>query len=110
MNNAVLSIGVTEAKDAAEKETTLENQLKAAMRVMNDHWMITDPDEQLQAAVAAVVLLSEEETQARITQEWKALASLSATIAGLPIDMSRIEFPENPIGIMKLWQAIKGQP
>lgn len=106
MNNAVLSIGITEAKAAAENEPSLDGMLRAAMQAMKNHWMITDENEQLKAAVAAVMLLSDEETKDKITREWKAAAAFSALLSGLPIDMSCVDMPENPIGIMKIWREV----
>ena len=106
--DAVLMIAVTEAKRAAEKETTLEGRLKVAMNATKDHWMVTDAEEQFRAAIGAVLLLSEGEDKDRIMLEMKQLRILGAMANGVPVDFEQIKPLENPIGLTKLWKNIKG--
>jgi len=107
MNNGVLAIGAAECKGAAERETTLEGRLTAAFRVAKDLWMTTDENEQFQSAVAAVHMLSSDEDKQRIESEMLQLRTLSALLSGVPVDLDAIKKSENPIGLMKLWKAIK---
>ncbi len=107
MNDTVFMIAVTEAKQAAKDQKTLEERLIAAMKATKDHWMLTDEDGRFRAAVGAVLLLSEAEDRGRIESEIKQLRILSAMMNGVPIDFERVEKLENPIGLMKMWHKIK---
>ena len=107
MNDGVLAIAVTEAKAAAEGETTLEGRLTKAMEATKDHWMATDEDTQFRAAIGAVLLLSEDEDKARLEEEISQLKTVQAMISGVPVDFNAMEPMENPIGLMKMWRAVR---
>jgi hypothetical protein len=107
MNDAVLMIAVTEAKCAAEKETTLEGRLKAAMNKTKDFWMSTNDDLRFRAAVGAVLLLSDDSDQERIKDEMKQLQTLSALLNGVPVNLEEVKPLKNAIGLIKMWGDIK---
>ena len=107
-NDSVLMIAVTEAKLAAEKETTLEGRLKAAMNATKDHWMLTDEDSRFRAAICGAMLLSDEKDKERITREITQLKTLNAMMDGVPVNLEGIKVNKPPIGLMKMWREIKG--
>ena len=108
MNEAVLMIAVTEAKEAAKVEASLEGKLRAAMNATKNHWMATDQDTQFKAAIGAVLLLIDGEEKSRLEEELLALKNVNAMFSGVSVNIDAIKVPENPIGVMKMWQEIKG--
>lgn len=106
MTNAGVMIALTEAKTAVKEDDSLEDRLRAAMRVTSRHWCVTNPDEQLRAAVGAVLVSASPDESERIEAELANLRSLSALLEGVPVDLERIEPLENPIGVMKLWHEV----
>lgn len=90
-------------------EGTLEDRLRRAMENGKDQWLITDEDERFRASVGAVLLSATEDEKERLGAELRALRDFSALMRGLPIDVTRIETPENPVGLMKLWGDAKAQ-
>ena len=111
MNNAVLAIVATEAKQAAQKETTLEGRLRAAMNAVKDHWMVTDDDVRFQGAVAGAHMLSDDSDKKRIEFELRFLRTMSAASSGVPVNLGALleEAGEDyePIGLTKLWHEAK---
>jgi len=110
MTDALFAIGVTEAKAASEKETTIQAQMDAAMKLMQHHWMILDEDLQFRCAVGALLMIVDEQTQETIKEEMASLKALSALMSGIPVDMERVTVPQNPLGLMKRWKELKVQP
>ena len=110
MTDALFAIGLTEAKAAAEKETTLHAQMDAAMKLMQHHWMILDEDLQFRCAVGALLMIVDEQTQETIKEEMASLKALSALMSGIPVDMERVTVPQNPLGLMKRWNELKAKP
>ena len=104
MNDGVLAIAVSEAKHAAEGETTLEGRLSKAMKATKNHWMATDENTQFRAAVGAVLLLSEGEDKERLEEEIAQLKAVQAMLSGVPVNFDAMEPMENPIGLMKMWR------
>ena len=109
MNDNILMIAVTEAKAAAENETTLEGRLRAAMAATKDHWMVTGEDDRFRSAVAGALLLSNEDDKDRIKREMDQLRTLNAAISGVPVNFDAIKPLENPVGLMKMWREVKGR-
>jgi len=107
MNDTILLIAITEAKEAAKNETTLEGRLRVAMNTAKDFWMSTDDDLRFRAAIGAAMLLSDEPDKELITQELKQIRTLSAILNGVPVDLDAIKPLENAIGLIKMWGDIK---
>lgn len=107
MNNNLLMIAVTEAKAAAGKETTLEGRLRAAMEATKNHWVVTSEDDRFRAAVAGVMLLSNDEEKERIKLEIDQIRMLGAAFSGIPVDFAVVKPLDNPIGLMKMWGKVK---
>ena len=108
--DARLMIAMTEAKIAAEGEESLTGRLKAAMRATKNHWMLTNEDGRFRAAVGAVLLLSDEETQERIKKELTVLKTLSAAVDGVPVNFEAVLIKEEEvIGLIGMWNEVKAE-
>jgi hypothetical protein len=106
MSDAMLMMGVTEAKAAAERFTSLDEQIDAAMNTMRNHWMILDEDLQFRCAVGALLLIVDEPTRQSIRSELNALKALSALMSGVPVDIERVEVGET-LGLLKRWKELR---
>ncbi len=109
MTDAVLMLAVTDIKPACEGIADVVDRLKAAMAKAQDFWLLTDDQLRLKAAVAATMLTGTEADKDRLQRSWRALASLSAAISGLDVDiLSAMEAAGNDaIPIMRMWQEAK---
>lgn len=115
MNITLINIAVAEAKHAIKQGDTLEQQLKAAMNVTRDHWLVADESSQLNGAVAAVMTFHGPDSleYERLRKEMRNLnqlnASLVAALQGVPVNWEAIEVEKDyePIGILKLWREEK---
>ncbi len=105
--DGVLMLGITEAKTAADQCEDLDQKIDAAMKATNNHWMILDEDKQFRAAVGGLILSVNEETQTRIKEEMASLRVVGAMMSGIPVDIERVEVPENPLGLLKRWKELK---
>ncbi len=108
-SDLMVSMAAQSAQFAAEKEDTLEDKLRAAMRETMHFWMSTDEDIRFRGAVGAVLLCCSDEEKVRLEEELVALRSISAMTAGVPVDPSRLKGPENPIQLLKLWKEVKAE-
>lgn len=118
MSNA-MAIAMTGAFNAVNLDEPLAEQLKAAMRVTVDHWLLTDESDRLKAAGGAVITANgtESETAGRLAWELRQIAKLSAILnsanGGAPVDLAMFEDAAAegfyPVGIMKLWYAVKDE-
>lgn len=111
MDNLML-IALTEAKNKAKDEVTLEDKLKAAMKETKHHWLLTDEEGRFRSAIGAVILLTEGEDRKRLEDEFTALKILSASILSaslkeIPIDVTKFPNINCPIGILKMWADTK---
>lgn len=113
MNSEIaVAAAIIAAEADLNPEDTLEDRLRAAMKVGRSHWMITDEDQRLRASVAAVLLHCTDEERARIEIELQVLRNFGAAMSGVPVDMSRVFGdidPENIIGLLGLWQEAKAK-
>lgn len=111
MSDVALRIAMTEAKAAVERagDVALEDRLRAAMKATYRHWMATDEDVQLRAALGGVLLACEDDAEkARLHAEIEQLRLLGAMLSGLPIDPEAIKPLEEPIGVVRLWREVIG--
>lgn len=110
MNNVEL-IAVVEAKCAASAGKTLAKRLELAMKSAAHHWLVTNEGSQFNAAVAAVMQLSEGDDLARLKDEIDGLSKLNAVLmaaqAGLTVNLEGMREPKNPIGLIDMWKKIK---
>ncbi len=106
-----LAIACQDVAGQVPKDGTLEARLKAAMQLTKDgHWLLSSEDENFRCAVGAVMLNASPDERERIEADLRGLKALSAMISGVPVDLSRIEVPENPLGMMAMWREIKRPP
>lgn len=115
MNNLVL-IAMTEAKAAVEKtEGGLVEKLEASMRAVSNHWMVTNKDEQFQAAIGAVMDFYGGESEEVRHIEWeigniKRINSvLNSASNGIQLDWETVieesdEFES--VGLINMWQEV----
>ena len=112
MNNAAIAIAYTEARPEVDKAESTAEKLYAAMRVCKGHWMVTDPNEQLVAAVATVMTALQEAGNladyGRLQTETRMVRALGAASAGLPIDFTQLVLDDNfePFGLGAMWREI----
>lgn len=103
----ILAAQIIASEAGITAEGTLEDRLRSAMTKGKDQWMITDDDERFRASVGAVLISATEDERQRLTEELRALQSFGALVNGMPIDITRIEVPENPVGLLNLWREVK---
>ncbi len=108
-SDTMVSIAAQTAKSVAEKEDTLEGKLRAAMKDTLHFWLTTDEDIRFRGAVGAVLLCCSEEEKERLEEELKGLRAISAMTSGVPVDISQVNVPENPIQLLKLWKEVKAE-
>lgn len=109
VNDNLIAIAMVEPTSALEQladDAPLADRFRCAFKAVQRHWMVTDPEKQYRAAVGAVYTLASEDERERIEAEMQSLNALNAMLSGLPIDLDRVETPDDPIGIMKLWYEV----
>lgn len=114
LSNCIL-VAITETQMCIEKmdDEPLEARLKKAMQEMQHHWLVTNQEEQFQAAVGAVLITATEEEKERINAELRTLKALSAAMSGVPVDMGRaVDALEGikPVGLTKIWKEVLANP
>jgi hypothetical protein len=109
MSKIALAVGMIEAenRDELKAASTAEEKLRIAFKGARNHWMFTDEDEQMRGAIGAAMHHMTPEERERVESELKALQAISAATRGVPVDFGAIQFPENPIGILKMWGDAK---
>lgn len=117
MNAAVMSIAVTEARNACKGESDILERIRKAMRVCHNHWMVTGEAQQLNSALAGAMLESEGEERDRIGRSGKAFnranIALAAMVSGVPVDIEAMEAElasepvDDIIPIAQLWRETK---
>jgi len=111
MNDPIMAIAVLEARDACKGEPDILERVKKAMRACADHWMVTNPLQQLNAAIAAAALESNDAEKDIILRSGKdmntAIATIQALISGVPVDMEKMDRPDQDlIPIAEMWRVI----
>lgn len=109
MNNINLTIAVSAMKGRIPMDESLENRLKYAMKYVREHksdiffMTVADDDLMLRAAIAAVMVTGSEEEQDLITRSLAPLKALAAATQGIPVNFGAIDFSDDLIPIMKIW-------
>lgn len=100
-------VAITELRTVAKEEGTVKERLLATMKEARSHWLVTNDEEQFKAAVGAVIMESDHETQERIRAEMRVLNTVGAAAAGIPVDWEAFveDVPSDPIGLLALWQS-----
>lgn len=106
-----MKIAIMEIESKLDKNATLVDRLKRAMKEALNHWLVTSEDEQFRCAVGAVLLTASEEEKTKIKAEMSFLRGLSSAISGVPVDFESLltEMPVNqkPIDLLALWNSVK---
>jgi hypothetical protein len=89
---------------------SLENRLRAAMVATKDSWVTTDESVRFGAALEGCARTCDAGELERIEAEIRRLQTIDALLAGVPVDMERVEqaradAPE-PVGTIKLWREV----
>jgi hypothetical protein len=111
----LMAIAVAEARPACAGEPDIVERVKKAMRVCNNHWMVTAEVHRVNAALAAAALESNEKERDRITRSGSAMNkannALAALISGVPVDLEALsaQMPKEDdlLPIMDMWNAVK---
>jgi hypothetical protein len=110
MDDRLLSIGIVEAREKCKDITDVEQRVKAAMKVMKNHWFVTDEPQQFRAAIAAAVMESPEQEAEILIRSNRNLAKLSisiqATMSGMEVSDANLEDGEM-LPIMGWWKEVK---
>lgn len=89
MKNTI-AIACHEAR-AGLKGLPLEARCRQAFRAVKGHWMVTDQNEQFQAAVAAILLETEDATEReRIEYTVETMKAIAAASQGIPVDFGSV--------------------
>lgn len=124
MSDTLTALVVREARDALASlppDADLDARLRAAMRAASGHWLVTNENEQLRGAVAAVVEhygLGSPEAD-RLVREFRFLgrfgAMLDAAQRGVVTDLESVlggegEAVTDPVGLLRIWREVTGRP
>lgn len=107
--DTIIAIAHTEARhalDGLKLDASLEDRFRTAFKVALENFMAPTREEAWTAGCEAVYINANAAERDRITVELKALHTLGAMLGGLPIDVSKIETPEDPIGIRGIFMEL----
>ncbi|MHC4424332.1 MAG: hypothetical protein ACYSWR_06665 [Planctomycetota bacterium] len=109
MDNAI-AISASIIKSKLEGKTDLEDILNSAMDAALTEsctWLIGDEDLKFNAAIAAIYLVVDEDTQERVKKEITFLRSLNAASSGVPVNFGALLEDDEikVIGLQKYWKA-----
>lgn len=106
-NSMMIAMGDIERK--LDKEAPVKERLKQAMKLVQNHWLVTDEDEQFRSAIGAVLVTVSPEEKEIIMREIDFLKGLVAAVEGVPIDVGELltRRPENAYGLRGLWIEAK---
>lgn len=114
-NTAMINLMISEAQMVIAREPAQLDTvglLKSAMHTCAEHWMCTDAELQLTAAIGAtlVELGPDHPDYEVVVTEFKAIravnAGLQAMLSGVKIDLDSIQMPDNAFGILDLWNTV----
>jgi|SRR3990167_11551313 len=108
MEDSTVAMGIigAEARADIDAAETLIDKFKAAFAIARNHWMVTDEDMQFKAAIGAVLITLDEDSDdySRVLKEMRSLNTVAAMLSGIPVDFNQIETDYEPIGLIKLWK------
>lgn len=109
MNN-VTAIVTMELKEKVDPSTPLDERFRTAFVAARTHWLAPNADTRFAAGCEAVYASASEAERGRIEDELRALRTVDAMLSGVPVDMDQVEFPEELIGIRRLFQESEVAP
>ena len=109
---AELNVAIAEVRAmiSGHAGESLQDRMKAAMRKVQGHWLITDEDGQMLVAVGVVLMDATPDETEKIEAEVRVLKALNAAISGIPVDFGAVLNEaniEDPVGINGIWLDVK---
>jgi len=109
MDNVTL-VAITEAIDKLKEHDLthidLKEKLKIAMKKTKNHWLQTNKEEQLLAAINAVLSVSNEHERKILRDNVEELRAFSTASQGVPVDLNKKIKPSAYIAILDIWEEI----
>lgn len=105
-NEMGIVIAATEAQHKCGVEPNLERRIEKCMQAVQNSWMLTDEESKFRAAILAALQLSNDDEKEKIREALEPLKILSALLSGVPVDMSAVKLPENPIRLRDIWTKV----
>lgn len=99
-------IAIQEVKGQIDHSKPLEEKLLDAMKKIQNHWLITDEEEQFKCAIGAVLSKASEEDQEKINAELKALPLIYGD-HNLPTELILSKIGDCQIGLQQIWKKAK---
>lgn len=99
-------IAIQEIEGQIDHSKPLEEKLFDAMIKVQNHWMITNEDEQFRCAIGAVLSKASEEDREKINAELRALPLIYGN-HGLPGEIILEKLADCQIGLQQIWQKVK---
>lgn len=106
-------IAIEEIKSKLDKSKPFLDNITTAMKEAQNHWLITDEEEQFKCAAGALMFIGNDEQKEVIEQELKGLRTISAMQSGVAVDlevMMKTMDPDKFFGLMKIWKNLKKPP
>lgn len=105
-----LMIAIHEIRSSLDSSKPILENIKAAMKEAQKHWLIVDEEERFRAACGAVLLIANEDDKKILEKELKSLQTMSALQSGIPVDITTVLQDVDPkqfFGLLRIWKEIK---
>ena len=102
-------IAIQDVESQIDHSKPLEEKLLDAMKKIQNHWLITNEDEQFKCAIGAVLSKASEEDREKINAELKALPLIYGD-HGLPGEIILAKLADCQIGLQQIWKKAKEPP
>lgn len=105
-----VKVAITDIASQLDRKADIEEQIKKAMELAVDHWLVVDEQDRFKSAVGAVMIGIGEEERNIISDELKIMISLNAAITGIPVDFGRLAVEvrgKKSYGLNKMWSETK---
>lgn len=105
-------IAIQEIEGQIDHSKPLEEKLFDAMKKVQNHWMITDKEEQFRCAIGAVLAKASEEDREKINNELQGMQYLYGPDDGFSKDFKYVikSLSKCQIGMQKIWQKVTAPP
>lgn len=100
------------AEQKLEAEATIADKARLCFELSFTEscgWLLSNDDKRFRAGCAALLLLSDEESQEKINKELLVIQSLGAAMSGIQIKMDDALANLNPIGLLGLYNNEKAK-
>jgi hypothetical protein len=104
-------MAVVELRPHCQGTMSIEQRIEKAFRSAQRFWASGDDNVRYKGAVLAAYLEAGDsrdlEGQQRIERASRALAAISAAVAGTPVDLSNLDPDPHPLPLLKMWMEAK---